>query len=95
MLAYNQLDHDDVINGNIFRVILVLCAGIHRSPVNSPHRANDAELWCFLWSAPEQTNVQTIETPVIWDAIESIIGPGKNLQLSWIKLQVFTVKKMH
>ena len=25
---------------------------IHRSPVNSPHKASDAELWCFLWSAP-------------------------------------------
>ena len=40
-------------NGNIFRVIGHLW-GIHRSPVNSPHtKANDAELWCFLWSAPE------------------------------------------
>ena len=29
--------------------------GIHRSPVNSPHRDSDAELWCFLWSTPEQT----------------------------------------
>ena len=24
--------------------------GIHRSPVNSPHKASDAELWCFLCS---------------------------------------------
>ena len=32
-------------------------------------KASDAELWCFLWSAPEQTVDQTIETPVIWDAI--------------------------
>ena len=32
-------------------------------------KANDAELWCCLWSAPEQTVEQTIETPVIWDAI--------------------------
>ena len=30
-----------------------------------------AELWRFLWSAPEQT-VQTIETLVIWDAIGSL-----------------------
>ena len=29
--------------------------GIHRSPVNSPHTDSDAELWCFLWSTPEQT----------------------------------------
>ena len=25
--------------------------GIHRSPVNSPTKASDAEFWCFLWSA--------------------------------------------
>ena len=30
-------------------------------------KASDAELWCFLWSAPEQTIEQTNETPVIWD----------------------------
>ena len=32
-------------------------------------KASDAELWCFLWSVPEQTHEQTLETPVIWDAI--------------------------
>ena len=32
-----------------------------------PHtKASDAELWCFLWSAPEQTVEHTIATPVIW-----------------------------
>ena len=35
--------------------------------------ASDAELWCFLWSAPEQAAEQTIETPVILDAIALII----------------------
>ena len=34
--------------------------------------ASDAELWCFLWSAPEHTVDQTIETPVFWDAIAPI-----------------------
>ena len=42
--------------------------GIHRSP-----KASDAELWCYLWSAPEQTVEQTIETPVIWGAIALIM----------------------
>ena len=28
-------------------------------------KASDVELWCFLWSAPEQTVKQTIETPVM------------------------------
>ena len=26
--------------------------GIHRPPVNSPHKGSDAELWCFIWSVP-------------------------------------------
>ena len=32
-----------------------------------------AKLWCFLWSAPEQMVEQTVEAPVIWDAIVLII----------------------
>ena len=36
-------------------------------------KASDAELWCLLWSAPEQTVEQTIETLVIWDAIALIM----------------------
>ena len=36
-------------------------------------KVSDAELWCFLWSAPEQTVKQTIETPGIWDAITLIM----------------------
>ena len=33
------------------------------------YKASDAELWRFIWSAPEQTVKQPNETPVIWDAI--------------------------
>ena len=36
-------------------------------------KASDVELWCFLWSAPEQTVGQTLETPVIRDAIVVIM----------------------
>ena len=36
-------------------------------------KASDTELWCFLWSTPEQTVEQTIETPVIWDAMPAIV----------------------
>ena len=42
-------------NGNIFRVIGPLCGEFtgHRGiPLT---KASDAELWCFLWSAPEHT----------------------------------------
>ena len=46
-------------NGNIFRVTGPL--------------ANDAELWFFLWSEPEQTVEQTVETLVLWNAIALIM----------------------
>ena len=52
-------------NGNIFPV-----TGYLRGPLK---KASDAELWCFLWSAPEQTVEQTIETPVFWNAIGLIM----------------------
>ena len=60
-------------NGNILRITGPLCGeftGHGRIPLT---KASDAELWCFLWSAPEQMAEQTIETPVIWDAIAFII----------------------
>ena len=60
-------------NGNIFRVtgpLWVEFTGHGWIPLT---KASDAELWCFLWSAPEQTFEQTIETQVIWDAIAVIM----------------------
>ena len=59
--------------GNIFRVTGPLCGEFtgHRW---IPHtKASDAELWIFLWSAREQTVVQAIATPVIWDAITLVM----------------------
>ena len=60
-------------NGNIFRVTGPLSGEFtgHRSIYLT--NASDAELWCFLWSAPEQTAEQTMETQAIWDAIALII----------------------
>ena len=60
-------------NGNIFRVTGSLwgeSTGDRWIPLT---KASDAELKCFLWSAPEQTVEQTIETPVIWDVIALIM----------------------
>ena len=54
-------------NGNIFRVTGPLCGEFTGHRWISLTTASDAELWCFLWSAPEQTIEQTLETPVIWD----------------------------
>ena len=59
--------------GNIFRVTDPLC-GEFTGPRWIPRtKASDAGLWCFLWYVPEQTTEQTIETPVIWDAIVFIM----------------------
>ena len=35
-------------------------------------KASDAELWCFIWSAPGQAVEQTIEMLLIWDASRSL-----------------------
>ena len=47
--------HGDVIKWKYFPRYWPFVRGIHRPPVNSPHKASDAELWCFFWSAPAET----------------------------------------
>ena len=59
---------DDVIKCKYFSRHWPSVRGIHRSPVDSLAKTSDEELWCFLWSAPEQTFEKTIETLMIWDA---------------------------
>ena len=61
-------------NGNIFRVTVLLCGEFTAGHRWIPHtKANDAEIWCFLWSALEPTVEQTIVTLVIWGAIALIM----------------------
>ena len=63
-----------------FSALLALCEG--ESTGGFPlTKASDAELWCFRWSEPEQMVEQTIETPMIWDAIAFIMT-----SLSWWKI---------
>ena len=50
-----------------FSALLALCE--ENSPAIPLTKAIEAELRCFLWSAPEQTIEQTLDMPVIWDAI--------------------------
>ena len=45
--------HDNVIKWKHFPRYWPFVRRIHRSPVNSRTKASDAELLCFLWSAPE------------------------------------------
>ena len=61
-------------NGNIFRVTGPLWVDSTGARLNPLTKTSDAELWCFLWSAPEQTAVQAIETLVIWNAITFIMA---------------------
>ena len=47
--------HDDVSKWKHFMRYWPFVRGIHQSPVVPLTKASDVELWCFLWSAPEQT----------------------------------------
>ena len=61
---------------NIYNVTGPLCGEFtgHRwIPIT---KASDAELWYFLWSVPEHSIRQTLETPVIWVT--------KNLIMTWL-----------
>ena len=60
-------------NGNIFCVTGSLCgefAGHRWIPFT---KASDAELWCFLWSAPEWMVEWTTMRLVIWNIIALIM----------------------
>ena len=56
-------------NGNIFRVT----GPLRGNPPIALKKGSDSELWYFLWSTPEQTRRQTIDKPVIWDAMAIIM----------------------
>ena len=56
-------------NGNMFRITGPLWGEFTGHRWIPLTKASFAELWCFVWSSPEQTVDQTTETLVIWDAI--------------------------
>ena len=60
-------------NGKLFRVTDPLWGesiGHRWIPLT---KGGDGDLWCLLWSSPEQTIGQNIETPILWDAIALIM----------------------
>ena len=57
--------HDDAIKLKHFPCYSPFVRGISGHRWIPLTKANDAELWCYQLSAPEQTVEQTIETPVI------------------------------
>ena len=58
--------HDDVLRRKHFRITCLLCGEFTYHRWIPRTKASDVELWCFLWFAPEKTDEQTMETPVIW-----------------------------
>ena len=60
-------------NGTIFRVAGPLCGESTRHRWIPLTKASNAELWCFLWSAPEQTAEQTVDMRMIRDAMSLIM----------------------
>ena len=62
-------------NGSIARVTGPLCGEFTGHWWIPLTKASDADLWCTLWSAPEQTIKKTLLTPVIYDAVAPIMTP--------------------
>ena len=60
-------------NENIFRIIGPFWGESTSDWWIPLTKANDTELWCFLWSVPDEMVEQTIQTPVIWDIIVPIM----------------------
>ena len=60
-------------NGNIFNATGLLWGESTSHWWIPLTKASDAELWCFLWSAPEQMLEQTTEKLMIWDIITLIM----------------------
>ena len=68
-----NINHDDATKWKYFPLYWPLwgeTTGYRWIPLT---KASDAELWCFLWSALEQTVEQTTETLVIADAVALIM----------------------
>ena len=76
-------------NGNIFRVTGPLCGELTGHRWIPLTKVCDAELRCILLSAHEQTAEQTIDKPVIWDAI-ALIMKSLSFDQHWLRLGLVT-----
>ena len=70
-------------NGNIFRVTGHLCGKFTGHRLIPRTKASDAEIWCFLWSAPVLTVWVNNSELVIWDAILPIMTSQYWLIVNW------------
>ena len=71
-------------NGNIFLVTGPLCWEFTGHRWIPQTKASGAELWRFLWVAPEPTDELTMETPLIWDAIALIMTSLNTWQCNYV-----------
>ena len=73
VMVFCASKHDCVTKWKHFRVTGTLWWESTSQRLILVPKASDTELWCFLWSAPEQAFDQIIVTPVIRDAIAFIM----------------------
>ena len=76
-LVYGELFHLPYCltssNGNIFCIAGPLCRELTGDRWIPLTKVSGVELWCFLWSGPEQTVEEAIDMPVIWDTMMLIL----------------------
>ena len=73
LVLFNDTKMSDSSNGNIFRVTGFLWGDFTGNRWIPRKKAIEAELWCFLSSEPVLTVLQTMETPVILEAMALIM----------------------
>ena len=81
-------------NGNIFHVTGPVCKEFTSHRWIPLTEATDAELWCFLWSAPEQTAQDDGDLKchnAIYDITVMFISPQiSQTSPSWVSYGMFT-----
>ena len=84
-------------NGNIFRVTGPLWKETTGHRWITIKKASDAELWCFLWCAPEQIAEQTVHMLVNWGDIALIMTSlyWSSIIIFWEKDYVQQRKRVH
>ena len=71
--VHNKIEHNDVIKWKHFLCYWLFVRGIHRSPVNSPHKSQWREALIFSLNCAWINGCLTVVRLVIWDAIMLIM----------------------
>ena len=64
-----------------------------RRKLDSHTKTSDTKHWCFLWCSCEQTFEQTVEMPVIWDAM-ALIVTWHQCNVNWKLRQINEKQKL-